>query len=135
MSNVQIAQKIKDRCKEKNISVAKLLSECGIRKSLIYDLEKRDYTPSVTIVEQIANYLDCSVDYLLGRVPEPKFDYSITGDNNMQTVNNGANSKVIVTKPPKKDRATEEILEIIQSLPLVKRAEAVLYLNDMRKDA
>ena len=49
-----------------------MLSECGIRKGLIYDLEKRDWTPSVAIAEQIANYLDCSIDYLMGRTDNPK---------------------------------------------------------------
>ena len=81
MSNAQIAQKIKDRCKEKNVSVTKLLLECNIRKSLIYDLEKRDYTPSVTIVEQIANYLDCSVDYLLGRTNDPRENVTIESNS------------------------------------------------------
>lgn len=71
MSNVQMAMTIKSMCKQKQISISKLLNECNIRKSLIYDLEKRDYTPSVAVVEQIANYFGCSVDYLLGRTDNP----------------------------------------------------------------
>ena len=38
---------------------------------LIYDMEKRDWTPSAKILEKIAHYLDCSVDYLLGRTENP----------------------------------------------------------------
>ena len=72
MDNKQAAQIIKMTCKEKGVTVAKLLSECKIRKSLIYDMEKRDYTPSGSILESIANYLDCSVDYLLGRTDKPE---------------------------------------------------------------
>lgn len=67
MDNQQTAQIIKMTCKEKGTTIAKLLSECKIRKSLIYDMEKRDYTPSGSILAAIADYLDCSVDYLLGR--------------------------------------------------------------------
>ena len=67
MNNLQMAKIIKDTCKNQGITIATLLSECNIRKSLIYDLEKRNYTPSVAVVEQIAEYLNCSVDYLLGR--------------------------------------------------------------------
>lgn len=67
MNNAQLANMIKETCKIRGTSVANMLLACGVRKSLIYDLEKRDWTPSIAIVEQIADYLDCSVDYLLGR--------------------------------------------------------------------
>ena len=71
MNNAQSASIIKDLCKEKSITISSLLKESNIRKSLIYDMEKRDKTPSAEILEQIADYLDCSVDYLLGRAELP----------------------------------------------------------------
>ena len=71
MDNVRSAARIKARCKEKGIAVSMLLEACGIRKSLIYDMEKRDWTPSAEIMEKTADYLDCSVDYLLGRTENP----------------------------------------------------------------
>lgn len=72
MNHTQTAQIIKDLCKMKSVTITKLLLECEIRKSLIYDLEKRNWSPSVEIFERIADYLDCSVDYLLGRTDDPK---------------------------------------------------------------
>ena len=71
MENAHTAEIIKARSKERGISVAAMLLECGIHKSLIYDLEKRDRTPSAEVLEKIADYLDCSVDYLLGRTDRP----------------------------------------------------------------
>ena len=71
MNNAQSAQIIKTFCKMKSISVSMMLSECGISKSLIYDMEKRDWTPSADVFYRIADYLDCSVDYLLGRTDNP----------------------------------------------------------------
>ena len=71
MENARTAEIIKARSKERGISVAAMLLECGIYKSLIYDLEKRDRTPSAEVLEKIADYLDCSVDYLLGRTDRP----------------------------------------------------------------
>ncbi|OLA00623.1 MAG: hypothetical protein BHV95_02130 [Clostridiales bacterium Nov_37_41] len=71
MTNAQIAQKIKETCKSNNISISKMLTACKIRKSFIYDLEKRDYTPSIFIIESIANFFDCSIDYLMGRTDNP----------------------------------------------------------------
>lgn len=72
MNNAQTAATIKFVCKAKGISISTLLLDCGIRKSLMYDMEKRDWTPSAEILERIADYLDCSVDYLLGRTDNPE---------------------------------------------------------------
>lgn len=72
MNNKQTAQTIKSFCKARGITVSKLLGDCNIRKSLIYDLEKRDKSPSGEILQSIADYLDCSVDYLLGRTDKPE---------------------------------------------------------------
>lgn len=72
MNNEHSAALIKSSCKSRGVAVSKLLLECGIRKSLIYDMEKRDYTPSAEVFEKIADYLDCSVDYLLGRTDNPE---------------------------------------------------------------
>lgn len=71
MNNAHTAAIIKSRCKDKCIVVSTMLEDCGIRKSLIYDMEKRDGTPSAKVMEKIADYLDCSVDYLLGRTDNP----------------------------------------------------------------
>ena len=72
MNNAQTAAIIKKICKAKGIAVSTLLLECGIRKGLMYDMEKRDWTPSAEILERIADRLDCSVDYLLGRTDNPE---------------------------------------------------------------
>ena len=71
MDNAYTAAMIKTLCKDRGITVSALLEHCGIRKSLIYDMEKRDGTPSAEIMEKIADHLDCSVDYLLGRTDNP----------------------------------------------------------------
>ncbi len=42
MDNARSAALIKARCKEKGISVSRLLAECGVRRGLIYDMERRD---------------------------------------------------------------------------------------------
>lgn len=67
MDNAQVAKKIKILCSEKGVSVAKMLNESHVTKGIIHDLEVRDRTPSTATLLKIANYFDCSVDYLLGR--------------------------------------------------------------------
>ena len=66
MDNIQLAQKIKDKCKEKNITISKLIEDCNLTKALIYDLEKRNSFLSSDRIFRIAKYLNCSADYLLG---------------------------------------------------------------------
>lgn len=72
MQNIHIATTIKKLCKSKNITISTLLIDCRLTKSFIYDLEKRATSPSCDKISRIADYLDCSVDYLLGRTDKPE---------------------------------------------------------------
>jgi len=72
VDNVLTAQRIKIACKSQNITVARVLENNEIRKSLIYDMEKRNWTPSAEVLFKIADQLECSVDYLLGRTDKPE---------------------------------------------------------------
>lgn len=93
MDNTQVANRIKELCKLKGSSVSKMLEVCNIRKSLIYDLEKRNASPSIEVIRQIADYLNCSVDYLLGRTDSP----TVSGNNvsNFDTTINGTQANII----------------------------------------
>lgn len=70
MDNIQFSQRIKDRCKEKGYTIKRVLENIQISRNYMYDL-KRGQTPSIISVEKIANYLDCSIDYLIGRTDNP----------------------------------------------------------------
>lgn len=72
MQNSQIAYIIKKQCKSRGITISTLLTDCKLTKSFIYDLEKRSSSPSCDKISRIADYLDCSVDYLLGRTDNPE---------------------------------------------------------------
>lgn len=72
MENAQIANRIKQVCKSNKKTISKMLLDCDISKSFIYDMEKRNKSPSCDKVTRIADYLDCSVDYLLGRTDNPE---------------------------------------------------------------
>ena len=72
MQNSQVASCIKTLCKKNNITINSLIENCKLTKSFIYDMEKRDKTPSVDRLERIADYFDVSLDYLVGRTDNPK---------------------------------------------------------------
>lgn len=75
MDNIQLATKIKQLCKLKNITVKTLLSDCEINSGFIHGLEKRGQVPSLNTVAKIAAYLDVSLDYLVGFTNNPQSIY------------------------------------------------------------
>ena len=71
MNNAQTSVIIKKLCKKQNISSSKMLAETSIRKSLIYDMEKRDYTPSAEILEKI-DYNNIPLHKDSSSIPSPE---------------------------------------------------------------
>ena len=69
-----IAQTLKDRiknqCKAKDISIKTMLSDCGLSINAISQINNTGGMYSFNLAK-IADYLDCSVDYLLGRTDDP----------------------------------------------------------------
>jgi len=55
----------------KNLSVNQMLKNAGLASSIL-DNMKRGRLPSVDKIHVIADYLNCSVDYLLGRTDNPE---------------------------------------------------------------
>lgn len=135
MQNSQIAATIKSRCKEKKISITQLLSECEITKSFVYDLEKRDASPSVDRLAKIADYLDCSVDYLLGRTDNPNTSgNSVIQSSNIVNGNNGDHSPLTVTETEQQDEMTQELVKAFQSMSFTDKMEIMnAVLKKMKK--
>ena len=69
----EVASIIKDLCDEKNISINKMLVESGAGARTYYNMIAGSY-PSVDKISKIADYLDCSIDYLLGRTNNPEIN-------------------------------------------------------------
>ena len=98
MQNLQMTERIKLRAKQKGISIKYLLEKCGINKGFIYDIEKQNKIPSVDKIERIADCLDCSVDYLLGRTDVIEINSSAvnTENNNLKFYNSFVAVKLLL---------------------------------------
>ena len=72
MQNIVLSARIKEQCKKQRTTVKSLLENCEMNRNTIYDLEKRAVFPGCDKLARIADYLDCSVDYLLGRTDKPE---------------------------------------------------------------
>ena len=67
LNSADIALKIKGLLKSRNISASKLLADCGLNKNALAIWQSSEYAPRLEAITAIADYLGCSVDYLLGR--------------------------------------------------------------------
>ena len=134
MNNPQMtAERIEMLAKSKNVSVSAMLSELGMNKNALFTMKNSGYLPRIESLCKFANYFGVSVDYLIGRTDNPKIttDTYINGDNNgIQAVNNGNNSNLTVNGNTRTD--TEELVEMIQGLPLVQRAKIITQIDEMK---
>lgn len=69
--SIKVAERIKEILKANKTSASKMLLDCGMNKNALYTMQSSGYLPRLEAVAQIADYLDCSVDYLLGRTDNP----------------------------------------------------------------
>lgn len=67
-----IAERIKSLAKIKKVKIADILSSCDLSKNTIASMSSGGSTPKSENLAKIADYLDCSVDYLLGRTDKPE---------------------------------------------------------------
>lgn len=65
--------RIKQRCKDKKINMGSMLTECSLGTNAIRQINDTKGMASFSLAK-IADYLDCSVDYLLGRTDNPEIN-------------------------------------------------------------
>lgn len=68
----EVANAIKTYAKHKNITIGTMLIDCNLSKNTLSSMQSGGYLPRVETLIKIADYLDCSVDYLLGRTDNPE---------------------------------------------------------------
>ncbi len=74
MDNSIMAERIKLLCKKNKIAAKKMLEDVEINRNFLYDVGKRETKPTVDKIEKIADYLNVSVDYILGRTDNPEIN-------------------------------------------------------------
>lgn len=73
-TSTNTANVIKHLAKSKGISITKMLLECGLNKNTLSTMTSRGSWIQANSLAQIADYLECSVDYLLGRTKIPEIN-------------------------------------------------------------
>lgn len=93
MYNAQIVkERINTIIKKQKISASKLLADCDLNPNTINKISDKNGLASFSLAK-IADYLEVSVDYLLGRTDEPELK-STSGSINSHNTVIGYNNKV-----------------------------------------
>lgn len=72
MYNAELLKsRIKAMCKERGTSLKELLAACDLSINVVSRINDAGGMYSFSLA-RIADYLDCSVDYLLGRTDKPE---------------------------------------------------------------
>ena len=67
-----VARRIKFIARSKNVLIKDMLSSCELNRNTLTSMSSRGSWIYANSLAKIADYLDCSVDYLLGRTDNPE---------------------------------------------------------------
>lgn len=117
---------IKGLLNKKHISASKMLIDLDLGVNALYQFEKGRVMSSFNLA-RIADYLDCSVDYLLGREKNANQvihdNHEIIGDTHASvTISNGA-----------VDAQEKALLELFHKMDAMQRARLLIYADDLLK--
>ena len=119
-------ERIQSLIKDKGLTQKLVLSECGISENTVKRMTDNKGISSFYLAK-IADYLTCSVDYLLGRTDNPNItqNYSNNNFSNSNNIAFGENSNVNITKEieESKNEIIKAISEIVTNLNLRNRSE------------
>lgn len=110
-----VADRIKNMIKVRNVSVGNMLKICGLSKNALSTMQSGGSMPKSDNLARIADYLDCSVDYLLGRTDIP--DMVVKNENVINGVTVASPIQVIGAEKEKPlDGLTAEFLKQFREL-------------------
>ena len=132
MYNAQtIRERLKERQKIKGVKNSdEMMEELDLGVNIIRQMSDKKGVGCFALAK-IADYLDCSVDYLLGRTDTPTGTYSIS---NSQTTINGTQANVIHNAMGS-DGLTNEFMKVFAELCFDDKVSVMQYVKDIKKSA
>ncbi len=70
----EVVSRIKLMARSRNILIKEMLVSCELNKNTLSSMSSRGSWIYANSLAKIADYLDCSVDYLLGRTDNPNIN-------------------------------------------------------------
>lgn len=113
-----IIERTQLRIKKLGLTQKDVLKECGLSENALKQMTDKKGIGSFSL-GKIADKLDCSVDYLLGRTNKPNSLYTI---NNKNTTINGTQANVI-NNSEQLDEMSTELLKAFKNLSFTDKME------------
>lgn len=128
-NSLNIAENIKNTAKMKKVTVKCMLADLDLSVNTLQNMKTS--MPKSDTIARIADYLNCSVDYLLGRTDNPDG----TGNNISQSNIAGNNNASInnASPAPVHDSVTDEFMKIFKELSFEDKAELMHSAVQMKK--
>lgn len=123
----KIANRIRSTAKQQGKSLGEVLSNCELGKNTVSKIEKGNDILTLNFAK-IADYLDCSVDYLLGRSDNPNIGEN--NINNFDTTINGTQANIIQGA----ETDLDEIKAALSKLTSSKRHRAIADMLDLLEE-
>lgn len=127
-----IAQKIKLLAKNKNVSVKQMLEDLNLGFNMLTNMKKS--MPKADNIALIADYLDCSVDYLLGRTDQPSNTASITGNKNVIQQGSISNSPVNFNTNAPLNEIETELINILRTFTVKQKMKLLTYAYEIKEN-
>lgn len=136
MYNAQFtADLIKELLLKKNITGKQMSTDLGLGVNTLSNIRRGD-VKSIETFNLIADYLNCSVDYLLGRTDSPEVTGGayINGNNNGIQAVSRDNSKLTVNgaAAPNKDTLTEQFMQKFERLDFDDKVDVMQYVKNKK---
>lgn len=126
-------ERIKLLAKQKDIKITTLLSGCELNKNSLSSMMSRGSWLQSNSLAKIADYLDCSVDYLLGRTDnlnshKPQVINNVNGNYNAV----GSDNSVMINKTIL-DEHQKLLIELYNKLTPIEQIDLIAQLNNVNK--
>ena len=126
-----LAIRIKAIAKERNTVIKDMLAELSLGSNTMSALY-HGKSIAFDSLAKIADYLNCSVDYLLGRTDNPSATGGTYIKNNNHNVNQAINGDVNINADTS-EKDDKQLFDMIKGLDLVQRSETIVYINNLKK--
>lgn len=134
MYNAQIIkERIKSLCKNKKISMENMLLECSLGVNAIRQINDTKGMASFSLAK-IADYLECSVDYLLGRSDDTHMFISNAKDNAVAISQSGSATATIKNgKERELTKQEQALLQIYNNADDKTQVKIMQFMYDLEK--
>lgn len=111
-NSANVAERIKTVAKSQNISIKQLMNEVGLGFNTMSNMKTS--MPKSDNLAKIADRLNCSVDYLLGRTENPVVQKEILDEKSLQ------------------NNQSVSLLDIFNNLDPIKQAKLLVYADELK---